>query len=228
MTGLILRERNRAGDQGAIIPHMPATSIAAFLRAGAVFASLPEKEILTLAAAWFCVVRSGRVKIFRQARGGRDVVLELLGPGEPFGGVAVIEHRPYPASAQATEASIVLKIPGAPVVALAERYPSIIRDMARLIGERLRTAHDSVTALASDHVEARLAATLLRLAERDGIRDARGLRLPFHLTRQNLADMSGTTVETTIRVVSRWLKEGRVREEEGHLLVPPGRSPCHP
>jgi CRP-like cAMP-binding protein len=219
---------------------MPAPGIVAFLKARPVFAALPDTEILALAAVareveypareyvfregdpadWFCVVRSGRVKIFRQAREGRDVVLELLGPGEPFGGVAVIERRPYPASAQTTEASTVLKIPGALVVALAERHPSIIRDLARVIGQRLRNAHDSVTALAADPVEARLAATLLRLAERDGIRDTRGLSLPFHLTRQNLADMSGTTVETTIRVVSRWLKDGRVREEGGHLLVP--------
>lgn len=218
---------------------MPGPSIAAFLKAGTIFAALPDTEIQALAAVareveypareyvfregakadWFCVVRSGRVKIFRQAREGRDVILELLGPGEPFGGVAVLERRPYPASAQATEASTVLKIPGAPVQALAERYPSIIRDMARMIAERLRNAHESVRALATDPVEARLAATLLRLAERDGVRDALGLSLPFRLTRQNLADMSGTTVESAIRVVSRWIKEGRVREEGGHFVV---------
>lgn len=219
---------------------MPATSIVEFLKSVAVFADLPAKEILALAtaareeryeardyvfregaaAASFWVVRSGHVKILRQSRGGREVVLELLGPGEAFGGVAAIERRPYPASAQATEASTVLRIPGEPIVALAERHPSILRAMTLMIGRRLRTAHDSVTSLASDPVEARLATTLLRLAEREGTRDARGLTLPFRVTRQTLADMTGTTVETTIRVVSRWLKDGLVREEGGHLSVP--------
>lgn len=218
---------------------MPRRDLADFLKAGTVFADVPAREILALAtvaredryaardyiflegdaAAWFCVVRSGHVKILRQARGGRDVVLELLGPGEPFGGVAVIERRPYPASAQATEASTIVKIPRDPIVALAERYPSIIREMALMIGRRLRTAHDAVESLAADPVEARLAATLLRLAEREGTRAARGLTLPFHLTRQSLADMAGTTVETTIRVVSRWLKQGLVREADGRLLL---------
>jgi hypothetical protein len=61
-------------------------------------------------------------------------------------------------------------------------------------------------------VEARLAATLLRLADREGVRTKDGRELPFHLTRQSLADMSGTTVETAIRVVSRWLRDEVVKD----------------
>ena len=218
---------------------MPQDDIAAFLRASAMFASLPERELTALAvvghderyrprdwifmegepADWFCVVRAGRVKILRAARGGKEVVLELLGPGEPFGGVAVIERRPYPASAQATEASAVLKIPREPIVALSERHPGVIREMALMIGRRLRAAHESVRSLAADPVEARLAAALLRLAERDGERGPNGVTLPYHLTRQSLADMIGTTVETTIRIVSRWQKDRLVRDEGGRLLL---------
>jgi len=210
-----------------------------FLRSCPVLAALPAKELAALAtvarderyrardsifmegdpAVWFCLVKTGRVRIFRQSRGGKDVVLELLGPGEPFGGVAVIEKRPYPASAQATEPSVVTKLPQDAIVALADRYPSIIKEMALMIGRRLRAAHDSVKSLAADPVEARLAATLLRLADREGARGPHGLTLPFHLTRQSLADMAGTTVETTIRVVSRWLKDGLVREEENRLVL---------
>lgn len=212
---------------------------AAFLKSIPVFAGVPAKELQTLAASaraesyrvrdyvfmegdpadWFCIVRSGRIKILRQSRAGKEVVLELLGRGEPFGGVAVIERRPYPASAQAAQASVVLKIPCAPIVALSERHPAIIREMALMIGRRLRAAHDSVKSLAVDSVEARLAAALLRLAERDGARGPRGLTLPFHLTRQSLADMTGTTVESAIRVVSRWQKEGVVRDDGGRLIL---------
>jgi hypothetical protein len=64
-------------------------------------------------------------------------------------------------------------------------------------------------------VEARLAATLLRLADREGVRAKGGVELPFHLTRQSLADMSGTTVETAIRVVSRWLRDESVEDRGG-------------
>jgi CRP/FNR family transcriptional regulator len=147
------------------------------------------------------------------------VVLELLGPGEVFGGVAVIERRAYPAAAQALEPTVVLKIPADPILALTERYPSLVKELALTIGRRLRAAHDSVKALSGEPVEARLAARLLALAEREGTRGKRGLTLPFQLTRQSLADMTGTTVETTIRVVSRWLREGIVAEEGGRLVV---------
>ena len=219
---------------------MAVKALSDFLKTSTVFAGVPPREVDRLAAVaredryrareyvfsegdpatWFCFVRSGHVRIFRQSRVGKDVVLELLGPGEPFGGVAVIERRPYPASAQATEAAVVVKIPADPVVTLSERHPSMIREMASMIGRRLRTAHDSVTSLAADPVETRLAATLLRLAEREGTKERHGLTLPYHLTRQSLADMTGTTVETTIRVLSRWLKDGLVREHDNHLVVP--------
>jgi CRP-like cAMP-binding protein len=210
-----------------------------FLRGCAVFGAVPPKELVALAAVarteryrarefifmegdtadCFCLVRSGRVKIFRASRSGKEVVLELLGPGQPFGGVAVIEGRPYPAAAQAIEASVVLKIPRQPIVALTDRYPAVIRELALMIGQRLREAHDSVRSLAVDPVEARLAAALLRLAERDGERGPRGIALPYALTRQNLADMTGTTVETAIRVLSRWHKARLVRDQSGRLLI---------
>jgi CRP/FNR family transcriptional regulator, nitrogen oxide reductase regulator len=218
------------------VKHGPRDA-AAFLRTNTVFGSLPAREIELLGSAaveethrpreflflegdpakWFCVVKSGHVKILRQSRTGKDVLLELLGPGEVFGGIAVIEQRPYPAAAQATGAVVVLKIPAEAMIAVSERHPSFVKELALMIGRRLRAAHDSVKSLAIDPVESRLAAALLRLAEREGTRDAHGITIPFHLTRQNLADMSGTTVETAIRVVSRWLRDGLVRDEEGRL-----------
>jgi CRP/FNR family transcriptional regulator len=209
------------------------------VRGNPIFAGLPAKDLAALAASardvsyrprdyvfhegepavWFCLVKQGHVKILRHARSGKDVVLELLGPGEAFGGVAVIERRPYPASAQATEATVVTRIPQDLICTLAERHPSIVREMALLIGQRLRAAHESVTSLASDPVEARLAGALVRIAEREGVRAGARVTLPFQLTRQSLADMTGTTVETAIRVVSRWQREGLVTEDGGHLVL---------
>jgi CRP/FNR family transcriptional regulator len=212
---------------------------AGFLARCALFTGLPAKEVEALAALagearyrprefifmegdparWLCIVRAGRVKILRHARSGKDVVLEMLGPGEVFGGVAVFERRPYPATAQAAEPSVAVKLPAEAMIALGERHPAIIREMALMMARRLRTAHDAVKSLAVDPVEARLAAALLRLGEREGRPDEHGVSLPFHLTRQSLADMTGTTVETAIRVVSRWLKEGLVTDEGGHFVL---------
>jgi CRP-like cAMP-binding protein len=211
---------------------MSTQDVAQLLRASTVFASLPANEIEALGsvaredrhrardyvfmegdpAHWLCVVKRGHVKILRTSHAGKDVVLELMGPGEIFGGVAVIERRPYPATAQAMEASEIVRLPADTIIALAERYPSVIREMALMIGRRLRSAHDSVQSLSVDPVEARLATILLRLAEREGT-----TTLPFHLTRQSLADMTGTTVETAIRIVSRWMRDEIVVDEAGRL-----------
>lgn len=210
------------------------------VRTNPIFSGLPPRELAALAAAArdtsyagreyvflegepataFCLVKHGHVKIVRHAKAGKDVVLELLGPGEAFGGVAVIERRPYPASAQTTERTVVTKIPQEIIVPLAERHPSIVRAMALMIGQRLRAAHESVTALASDPVEARLAGVLLRIADREGVRGAAGTTLPMQLTRQSLADMTGTTVETAIRVLGRWQRDGILRDEGGHVVIP--------
>jgi CRP-like cAMP-binding protein len=218
---------------------MSAKEMVAFLTQSPAFAGLPTREIEALArvaleerhrarstvfmegdpARWFYLVKTGHVKIVRHSKTGKDVVLELLGPGEVFGGVAVIEKRAYPAAAEATESTVVVKIPADPMIALADRHPTFIREMARLIGRRLRAAHDSVTSLAVDPVEARLAAALVRLAEREGTRGKDGVTLPFHLTRQSLADMTGTTVETTIRVIGRWLKEELLQDVGGRLVL---------
>src|SRR5262245_57744758 len=127
----------------AILPAMPPEDVGAFLRERPVFAGLPGREIDALArlaieethrarpyifmegdpSRWFYLVKSGHVKIVRHSKAGKDVVLELLGPGEIFGGVAVIEQRPYPATAQTSEPSVVLKIPSDAMIGLAERHP---------------------------------------------------------------------------------------------------------
>lgn len=204
-----------------MLAHVPAREVEALVAVAREDTFRAREEIFSEGepALWLCLVRSGHVKVLRHSRAGKDVVLDLLGPGEVFGGVAVFERRPYPASAQATETTAVVRVPAEAVIALAERHPSVVREMALMMGRRLRAAHDSVTSLAVDPVEARLAAALLRLAEREGTRGPRGLALPFHLTRQSLADMTGTTVETAIRVVSRWIKDTLVEDEGGRLVL---------
>jgi len=218
---------------------MTNRAIGELLLASAVFREIPAREMEKLTrvtrtaeyrsreflfmegdpSLWLYIVKSGRVKILKHSRAGKDVVLELLRPGEVIGGVAVLEKRPYPATAQAMEPTEVVKIPSDSLLALSERYPSVVKEMALMIGRRLRTAHESIKSLAVEPVEPRLAATLMRLADREGRTSGAGVELPYHLTRQSLADMAGTTVETTIRIVSRWIKEGLVSEEIGRLVL---------
>jgi CRP-like cAMP-binding protein len=138
-------------------------------------------------------VKSGVVHITKSAADGREVVLEVIPPGELFGAVAVLEGRPYPAQ---------------PVRDLCHKYPALRASILSQMTERLRSAHDSMRSLALEKVEQRLAKMALRLADKVGEKKTEGVVL--NVTRQELADMIGTTVETTIRITSKWLAQGLI------------------
>ena len=161
----------------------------------------------------------GRVKIVRHSEGA-DMILEIFGQGEPVGAVAVYNRMAYPASAIALEPTTVIQIPARDYFALLERHPelsrSLISEMTRLYMSLTRKLEDQ----RSQRVEARIAQLFLSLAERMG-RDGEGGRvIPMMLSRQEVAEMVGTTVETSIRVLSRWGRDGVLVTGQGRFVIP--------
>ncbi len=162
----------------------------------------------------------GRVKIVKAA-GDRDLILEILGPGEPVGAVAVYERRPFPATAVALEPSGVISIPSREFFALLEKRPEITRRLLAGLTLRLMALNRRMADMTGS-VEYRIARLLSTLAERTGKKSERGVSIPIALSRQDLADLVGTTVETAIRVMSRWQKEGFVEtEKKGFRILDP-------
>lgn len=160
----------------------------------------------------------GRVKIVKSA-GARDVILELLGPGEPVGAVAVYERRTFPASAIAVEPSTIVSISESEFFALLEARPAMVRQLLSALTMRLMLLNKRLADM-SGSVETRAARLFLTLAERLGVtRDANRTFLPLPLSRQELADLIGTTLETTIRLMSRWQKDGVVLTEGDGFVV---------
>jgi CRP/FNR family transcriptional regulator len=160
----------------------------------------------------------GRVKIVKSA-GDRDVILEILGPGEPVGAVAVFERRPFPATAIALEPSGVITIPSREFFALIERRPEITRRLLAGLTLRLMSLNRRLADMTGS-VEHRIGRLLATLAERLGSKSERGVLIPLPLSRQEIADLVGTTVETAIRVMSRWQKEGLVETEKKGFRIP--------
>lgn len=166
----------------------------------------------------FTVV-SGRVKVFKSTVRGTDLILEIFGPGDPVGAVAVYESRPYPASAAALEPTMCLLIPRQTFFSLLERYPSLVRGLLTGLTHRLVELTNRLAELSTGHVDARLARFFLKLADTLGQPTAEGTFIPLILSRQELADMIGTTIETAIRIMSRWGKENLIRTERDGFLV---------
>ncbi len=166
------------------------------------------------------VVESGRVKVVKSSANGRELILDLFGPGDPVGAVAVFEGLPYPATALAQVPATCLEIESQGFLALLDRNPSLVRGLLSGLALRLRELTARLADLAGAGVEARLARALSSLAEGAGEQRPEGLFVPVRLSRQELADLCGTTIETAIRVMSRWSKVGIVRTEpDGFLLL---------
>jgi len=169
-------------------------------------------------AEYVYVVAEGKVKIVKQAPGGKEIILEVFGPGEVFGGATLLLPC-HPASAVVMERGLVLRLPRLDYHALLTRYPPLAVEVIELLRQRLAEAHQIIRGLAAERVEARMARVLFKLAEKTGTSAADGIRLGVHLTRQDLADMVGCTLETAIRVLSRWQKEGLIKTEEGLITI---------
>ncbi|MBI3492570.1 MAG: Crp/Fnr family transcriptional regulator [Acidobacteria bacterium] len=164
-------------------------------------------------------VVSGRVKVFKTTARGTDVILEIFGPGDPVGAVAVYESRAYPASAVALEPTACVLIPRQAFFALLETHPTLVRGLLVGLTHRLVELTNRLTELSGGRVEARLARFFLKLAHDMGQRRPDGLFIPLVLSRQEIADMIGTTIETSIRIMSRWGKEDIVRTDKDGFLV---------
>ena len=167
----------------------------------------------------FYTVITGRVKIFKVTARGTDVILEIFGPGDPVGAVAVYESRAYPASAVALEPTTCALVPREAFFALLEAHPSLVRGLLLGLTHRLVELTNRLTELSGGRIEARLARLFLKLADDTGRPEADGVFIPMPLSRQELADMTGTTIETTIRIMSRWGKQQIVRTEKDGFLV---------
>lgn len=165
------------------------------------------------------IIVSGRVKEFTTTVRGTDLILGILGPDDPVGAMAVCESHPYPVSAVALERVTCLLIPCRALFSLLERSPSMGRGLLAGLTHDVEELTHRVADLSTGHVEARLARFFLRLARTMGRRTPEGIFIALALTRQELADVIGTTIETSIRVMSRWGKQGCVHTDKAGFLI---------
>jgi CRP/FNR family transcriptional regulator, nitrogen oxide reductase regulator len=165
------------------------------------------------------VVKSGKVKVLRHSTDGKDVVLRVVGSGHMLGTVAVFDGSGYPGTAQAIEECAVLVIARNDCLTLVNRFPVFALAVIHDLGSRLRSSAEQIRSLAVERVEQRIARTLLKLAETAGSDVPEGRVIEMPLTRQDVADMTGTTVETAIRVMSKLRRAGLIRTRRGKVVL---------
>jgi CRP-like cAMP-binding protein len=172
------------------------------------------------ASDFLLTVLSGRVKVVKLQASGKEVILEIFGPGDPVGAVVAYEGRPFPASAVALDRTSCLLVRRGPFFALLEKHPSLVRGLLSTFTRRIVELAQRIPEVAGARVETRIAHLFLKLGDRMGRPREGGLFIPIVLSRQELADLTGTTIESCIRLMSRWGKEGVIAtEKDGFLLL---------
>ncbi|MEJ2348330.1 MAG: Crp/Fnr family transcriptional regulator [Anaerolineales bacterium] len=168
-------------------------------------------------AARLYVVAEGKVKLMRHTWAGKDVMLDMLAPGEFFGSLSTLRHDQYPDTAQSQTAACVLSIESEEFRDILKDYPQVALKVLDITSERLKSAHETIRQLSVFSVERRIAHTLLKLGEKLGQQDKVGLLIQVPLSRDDLAEMTGTTTESASRVMSQFQKDGLI--ESGRQWV---------
>jgi CRP/FNR family transcriptional regulator len=154
-------------------------------------------------------IREGFVKLIKHGSTGKDTIVGVFGPGEALGELQVLDNRAYNATAVVMTPAVVVRQPIESAIRRLLANPDHLRRLARNLSARLRDAQETMQGMATERVEKRIATLLVKFAERQECRDVCTLTVP--LTRQEIADMVGATIETTIRTFSRFIRDGAIR-----------------
>lgn len=171
-------------------------------------------------AAHAYVLVSGRVKMVQIAPNGQQITLRIMTPGQTFGGIAILQPQAgYPATAQAEEDSAAMAWDTAHLRELAKTEPSISLNAMQLMHGYITELQERQQALVTGRVEQRIARILLKLAADSGKKTEDGILIDIPLTRQDVAEMSGTTLFTVSRTMSEWERNGLLKIGRERVII---------
>jgi CRP/FNR family transcriptional regulator, nitrogen oxide reductase regulator len=162
-------------------------------------------------AASFFLLLSGHIRVVRTSPEGHQVIARYIKEGELFGIAVAMGRTTYPASAIAAVDCVALSWPNGAWPEFQERFPSFGASTYSTIGSRLQETQEQVMEMSTAQVEQRIANALLRLVKQSGRKTENGIEIDFPISRQDIAEMTGTTLHTVSRLLSSWESEGIVR-----------------
>ena len=167
----------------------------------------------------FFVLLHGHVRATKATPEGEQVLVRYVAPGEIFGVAAAIGLTTYPATATAVVDSIVLVWPSAAWPRLTSAHPALAANAMQSLGGRLQDSHTRIIEMTTEQVERRVAHTLLRLVRQAGRKVEHGIEIDFPISRQDIAEMTGTTLHTVSQILSGWEQQGLVESGRQRIVV---------
>lgn len=174
----------------------------------------------------FFLLLDGHIRVVRTTPDGEQVIARYISSGELFGIAQALGLDAYPADAVAAVDCIALSWPGSLWQETVERYPQFATNTYKTVGSRLQDAQDRIVEMATKRVEQRVANAIVKLANQTGRKTEEGILIDFPISRQDISEMTGTTLHTVSRLLSAWEQDGMVRSgrqkitvTEGHRLM---------
>lgn len=167
----------------------------------------------------FFLLLSGHIRVVRTMPEGEQVIARYINEGELFGIAVAMGRTSYPASAVAAVDCVVLTWPNKAWHELQSRVPGFGANVYQTIGTRLQDTQSRVMEMSTRQVEQRIAGAVMRLVQQSGRKTEEGVEIDFPISRQDIAEMTGTTLHTVSRLMSAWEEEGIVRSGRQKVSV---------
>nr|WP_248306490.1 Crp/Fnr family transcriptional regulator [Devosia oryzisoli] len=170
-------------------------------------------------ASWFFILLFGRLRVTQVTAEGQQVIVRMVNPGDLFGIAKALNRTDYPGTATAVSASAALVWPMSVWSDFVAQYPGFAQGAMETMGIRLQEAHTRMRELATEEVERRVAHAVLRLGNQAGKKEKDGIRIDFPISKQDIAEMTGTTLHTVSRILTAWENGGLVVSGRQKLLL---------
>lgn len=170
-------------------------------------------------ATHFFLLLHGRLKVNQVTHSGQQIIVRVVHPGDLFGFAKALQRNDYPGTALAVTDSIALSWPTHLWPDFINHNPRLAVSAMQTIGQRLEEAHTRIREMSTEEVERRVAHAVLRLAKQAGRKEETGIRIDFPISRQDIAEMTGTTLHTVSRILSAWESKGLVQGGRQKLLI---------
>ncbi len=164
-------------------------------------------------------VVSGRLKLIKLHEQGKEAIIRYIGPGELTAAIAVFKGKDYPVTAEAIGATEVFGWEKKTMVKLMLKHPTLAINMLRFTINRLDELQTRFLEISAEQVEQRVAHALLRIMKQCGNKTDDGIAIDFRLSRQEIADYTGTTLYTVSRTLSAWEKKGWIKSGREQITV---------
>ncbi len=165
------------------------------------------------------LIELGQVKLLQVTADGQQVILNLASPGDFFGLIGFVAGSRYPVTAEAVSDCQARYWDRTALTRLSTSYPQIALNAMRQMAIRVSEFQGQIRTLATERVERRLARVLLRLARQVGKKVDEGVLIDLSVSRQDLAEMSGTTLYTVSRILSQWERQGLVNAGRERVTI---------